>query len=57
MLLIQQLKIGGRMVAPIGARDGYVMHLIEKVSEEETKITTHGRFSFVPMLNNKNSGN
>ena len=52
--LIKQLKVGGRMVAPIGNGNVQVMHLIEKLSETETKITTHGEFSFVPMLNNKN---
>ena len=55
--LIQQLKVGGRMVAPIGEGDVQVMNLIEKISETETKITTHGKFSFVPMLNDKTNGN
>jgi len=55
--LIDQLKIGGRMVAPIGDGDIQIMHLIEKISETENKITTHGEFSFVPMLNNKQNGN
>ena len=55
--LIDQLKIGGRMVAPIGDGDIQIMHLIEKISETETKITTHGEFSFVPMLNDKQNGN
>ena len=55
--LIQQLKVGGRMVAPIGKGDVQVMNLIEKISETETKITTHGEFSFVPMLNDKTNGN
>jgi len=55
--LIQQLKVGGRMVAPIGKGDIQVMNLVEKISETETKITTHGEFSFVPMINNKNNGN
>ena len=54
--LVAQLKVGGRMVAPIGEGDIQVMHLIEKLSETETRITTHGEFSFVPMLNNKNNG-
>ena len=52
--LVAQLKVGGRMVAPIGDGDIQVMHLIEKISEAETRITTHGEFLFVPMLNNKN---
>ena len=55
--LIKQLKVGGRMVAPIGKGDVQVMNLIEKISETETKITTHGEFSFVPMLNDKTNGN
>ena len=55
--LIKQLKVGGRMVAPIGGGDVQVMHLIEKLSETENKITTHGNFSFVPMLNKKSNGN
>ena len=55
--LIDQLKIGGRMVAPIGDGDIQIMHLIEKISETETNITTHGEFSFVPMLNDKQNGN
>lgn len=54
--LVAQLKVGGRMVAPIGQGDIQLMHLIEKLSETETKITTHGEFSFVPMLNDKNKG-
>jgi len=54
--LIEQLKIGGRMVAPIGDGDIQVMHLIEKVSESETKITKHGDFSFVPMLDDRDTG-
>jgi protein-L-isoaspartate(D-aspartate) O-methyltransferase len=55
--LVAQLKVGGRMVAPIGDGDVQVMHLIEKLSVTETRITTHGEFSFVPMLNDKNRGN
>tara|TARA_B100000674_G_C37792062_1_gene892233 strand:- start:441 stop:1091 length:651 start_codon:yes stop_codon:yes gene_type:complete len=55
--LIKQLKIGGRMVAPIGSGDVQVMYLIKKISESEITTTTHGEFSFVPMLNNKNYGN
>ena len=55
--LIAQLKIGGKMVAPIGVGNTQVMNLICKISEAENNITTHGEFSFVPMLNNKNNGN
>jgi len=55
--LVDQLKVGGRMVAPIGEGDIQVMHLIEKLSKTENRVTTHGEFSFVPMLNDKNNGN
>ena len=54
--LIAQLKVGGRMVVPIGDLDTQVMHLIEKISETEIIETTHGEFSFVPMLNDKTDG-
>lgn len=53
--LLSQLKLGGKMVVPIGEGGIQVMHLIEKVSEEDHKITTHGKFSFVPMLSDKQS--
>lgn len=53
--LISQLKVGGKMVVPIGDGDIQVMHLIEKISENDNSITLHGNFSFVPMLNEKNS--
>ena len=55
--LLAQLKVGGKMVAPIGNGNTQLMHLIEKISEKENKITTHGNFSFVPMLNDKSNGN
>ena len=55
--LLAQLKVGGKMVAPIGDGNTQLMHLIEKISEKENKITTHGNFSFVPMLNDKSNGN
>ena len=52
--LITQLKVGGKMVAPIGISDIQEMYLLEKISDIQNKITTHGTFSFVPMLSNKN---
>jgi protein-L-isoaspartate(D-aspartate) O-methyltransferase len=52
--LIKQLKIGGKLVAPIGGGDIQEMQLLEKISDTENRITTHGKFSFVPMLSDKN---
>ena len=51
--LLKQLKIGGKMVAPIGDGEVQIMHLIEKISDSDLRITKHGKFSFVPMLSNK----
>lgn len=48
--LIQQLKHGGRLVIPVGNQRMQTMTLIEKISDEEIRITEHGVFSFVPML-------
>jgi protein-L-isoaspartate(D-aspartate) O-methyltransferase len=48
--LIEQLKVGGRMVIPIGEGAKQVMHLVVK-NEDGTLITEQfGEFSFVPML-------
>tara|TARA_B100001115_G_C15762150_1_gene373451 strand:+ start:254 stop:898 length:645 start_codon:yes stop_codon:yes gene_type:complete len=49
--LINQIKIGGKIVVPIGDSSNQVMHLIERISEKEIKNTKHGDFLFVPMLN------
>ena len=52
--LITQLTIGGKLVAPIGGGDIQEMQLLEKISDTENRITIHGKFSFVPMLSDKN---
>lgn len=51
--LVQQLKIGGILVAPIGNTDIQEMTTLVKLTETATRITSHGRFRFVPMLNDK----
>lgn len=51
--LLAQLKIGGRLVIPIG-NDPQIMHLYVRTSEKEFKKETFGEFRFVPMLENKN---
>jgi protein-L-isoaspartate(D-aspartate) O-methyltransferase len=48
--LLKQLKIGGRMVVPVGGSNGQVMIAIDRISEDEFKESEHGHFSFVPML-------
>ncbi|NQV52971.1 MAG: protein-L-isoaspartate(D-aspartate) O-methyltransferase [Flavobacteriales bacterium] len=49
--LKEQLKVGGRMVIPVGEVNG-VQHMltIDKVSETEYVTEEHGDFQFVPML-------
>lgn len=51
--LLSQLKVGGRLVIPIGFED-QVMTLYERSSEKEFKKTEYGSFRFVPLLQNKN---
>ena len=51
--LFNQLKVGGKMVIPIGSNDeNQEMILLTKTSENDYDTTTHGNFKFVPMLEN-----
>lgn len=47
--LINQLKVGGVMVAPIG-EDTQIMYRIQKISDTEIDVQSYGEFKFVPML-------
>ena len=52
--LVNQLKIGGRMVIPVNSsRQGQEMRLIVKKTETEIEISNHGEFVFVPLLKGK----
>lgn len=55
--LLPQLKIGGRMVLPLGDSSSQVMTLVEKISETEYRTSEHGTFSFVPLLKGKANSN
>lgn len=48
--LMQQLKVGGRLVVPVGSRDLQAMMLIERPDSETFIKTQHGNFIFVPLL-------
>ncbi|MDR2556422.1 MAG: protein-L-isoaspartate(D-aspartate) O-methyltransferase [Bacteroidales bacterium] len=50
--LIEQLKIGGIMVIPLGHPKQVMTRIIRK-SETDIDITSHGDFHFVPMLEKK----
>lgn len=51
--LINQLKSGGKLVAPMGGRSSQTMTLVEKTSETDYGTSQHGAFVFVPMLKGK----
>lgn len=48
--LLNQLVVGGILVAPVGDNDTQEMVKIVKTSPTEYSKTTHGSFRFVPML-------
>ncbi len=49
LALKQQLKIGGRMVIPVG-NNQQDMHVIIRVGENDYKNEKYGKFKFVPLL-------
>ncbi len=51
--LMGQLKIGGRMVIPLG-ETSQIMTLLIRKSEKEFEKHEFGEFKFVPLLENKN---
>jgi len=51
--LLAQLKIGGRLVIPVGEREIQKMTLMVRTSETTFEKSTYGDFSFVPMLTKK----
>ena len=51
--LVEQLKIGGKMIIPLGKKTGQVMCVIEKISETEYTQSEKGHFVFVPLLKGK----
>jgi len=53
--LIEQLKPGGIMVIPVGGDEVQEMTTITRISENEFVKREHGKFRFVPLLENKAS--
>jgi len=53
--LIEQMKVGGMMVIPVGAGDIQQMKRITKLEGGVLKEEVFDRFSFVPMLGGKES--
>lgn len=50
--LLKQLKIGGKLVIPVGDNTQTMMRIVRE-SETEFREERHGSFRFVPMLHNK----
>lgn len=48
--LKQQLKVGGRLVIPVGTPKRQEMQVVVRISEDEFKTEKHGGFVFVPLL-------
>ncbi len=48
--LKKQLKVGGRMVIPVGDKEKQIMMIIDKTGEDEFEITEVPNFSFVPLI-------
>ena len=53
--LKNQLKLGGRLVIPVGEGGVQQMMLIQRLSDSDYKETIYGEFKFVPMLKNINN--
>jgi len=52
--LLRQLKVGGRLVIPVGSGSTQIMKLIIRISETDFKEQNFGDFSFVPLLGGTN---
>ena len=52
--LLAQLKIGARLVIPVGDKEQR-MKVIKRNNEEDFSVEDHGDFRFVPMLQKRNS--
>jgi len=48
--LLHQLKIGGRLVVPVGDSGSQVMTVFERTGTDSFEQSEHGNFVFVPML-------
>lgn len=48
--LIKQLKIGGKLVIPIGDKRYQIMHLIIRLNENNYRDIEKGEFRFVPLI-------
>lgn len=48
--LLQQLKIGGRLIVPLGSSGSQIMTVVDRTGTDSFEYSRHGSFVFVPML-------
>ncbi len=48
--LLEQLKLGGKLIIPVGEGAKQIMHQVTKMEDGTYKMEQFGEFSFVPML-------
>lgn len=48
--LLKQLKIGGRMVVPVGDKKTQVMKIVIKTGENDYEVIERPNFAFVPLI-------
>ena len=51
--LVKQLRIGGKLVAPVGDKDKQIMRLIVRINDKEYDEAETGSFQFVPLIGEK----
>lgn len=52
--LLKQMKVGGKMVIPIGKTDEQILYRFTKISPTEFEKEEFGAYKFVPMLSKTN---
>ncbi|WP_379965152.1 protein-L-isoaspartate(D-aspartate) O-methyltransferase [Epilithonimonas sp. UC225_85] len=53
--LLKQLKVGGKMVIPLGKTDEQILYRFTKISDTQFEKEEFGVYKFVPMLQNKSN--
>jgi len=51
--LLKQLKVGGKMVIPLGKTEEQILYRFTKISDTQFEKEEFGVYKFVPMLQNK----
>lgn len=51
--LVKQLKINGKLVAPVGDLKSQTMTKLIRIDEEKISISEHSKFRFVPLIGDK----